>query len=225
MSRMSETLVPTPDSTVAGSTVAVADVLVVTDGALATILEARSGELDADSLSLWLEVSGTAQGKFQYDMYFQPTLEALPTDTVVIRGALSVVVPAASLDRIKGATLDLATDGSGMVLSNPNEPKAPEPAPMPVVTGSLEGPLAARVLQVLEQQVNPSIASHGGFATLISVDTDTVFLTMGGGCQGCAMSKATLRQGIEVAIKEAVPEILHVVDMTDHATGATPYYN
>ena len=81
------------------------------------------------------------------------------------------------------------------------------------------------LLHVIETQVNPSIASHGGFATLVSVDVDTVFLTMGGGCQGCAMSKATLRQGIEVAIKQNVPEIAHVIDVTDHATGATPYYS
>jgi Fe/S biogenesis protein NfuA len=221
---MSETLVPSP--TVASSTSdGTTPVLIVTDSALATILDARSGELDAASLSLWLEVGGTAQGKFQYEMYFQPTAEAAEGDTVVARGDLTVVIPAGSHDRIIGSTLDLATDGSGMVLSNPNEPKAPEPAPAPKLTGSLEGALAVRVMQVIDQQVNPSIASHGGFATLLSVDTDTVFITMGGGCQGCAMSKATLKQGIEVAIKQAVPEIIHVIDMTDHATGANPYYN
>lgn len=219
---MSETLVPSPGIDTDASA---SPVLTITDGALATVLDARSGELDASSLSLWLEVSGTAQGRFQYEMYFQPTSEATEADTVIARGDLTVVVPASSLERIVGSTLDIATDGSGMVLSNPNEPKRPEPAPAPVLSGSLEGPLAARVLLVIEQKVNPSIASHGGFATLLSVDTDTVFLTMGGGCQGCAMSKATLRQGIEVAIKEAVPEIVHVVDMTDHATGANPYYN
>ncbi len=216
---MSETLVPSPSSDAATD-----NVLTITEGALATILEARAGEIDAASLSLWLEVSGTAQGRFQYDMYFQPTAESLDTDTIIARGELTVVIPAASLDRIVGSTLDIAADGSGMVLSNPNEPKRPEPAPAPVLSGSLEGPLAARIIEVIETKVNPSIASHGGYATLLSVDNDTVFITMGGGCQGCASSKATLKQGIEVAIKQAAPEILHVIDMTDHASGANPYY-
>jgi Fe/S biogenesis protein NfuA len=217
---MSETLVPSPTSDAATD-----NVLTITEGALATILEARAGEIDAASLSLWLEVSGTAQGRFQYDMYFQPTAESLDTDTIIARGELTVVIPAASLDRIVGSTLDLAADGSGMVLSNPNEPKRPEPAPAPVLSGSLEGPLAARIIEVIETKVNPSIASHGGYATLLSVDNDTVFITMGGGCQGCASSKATLKQGIEVAIKQAAPEILHVIDMTDHTSGSNPYYS
>jgi Fe/S biogenesis protein NfuA len=217
---MSETLVPSPPSDAATD-----NVLTITDGALATILEARAGEIDAASLSLWLEVSGTAQGRFQYDMYFQPTAESLDTDTIIARGELTVVIPAASLERIVGSTLDLAADGSGMVLSNPNEPKRPEPAPAPVLSGSLEGPLAARIIEVIETKVNPSIASHGGYATLLSVDNDTVFITMGGGCQGCASSKATLKQGIEVAIKQAVPEIVHVIDMTDHTSGTNPYYS
>jgi Fe/S biogenesis protein NfuA len=197
-----------------------ATILTVTDAARATVLEARADEIDATSLALWLEVNGT--DKFTYEMYFQPLDEARDADTRIDAGeGLSVVVPAASIDKVRGSTLDLASDGSGMVLSNPNEPKRPEPV---APTGTLDGPVAARVLEVLEQQVNPSIAAHGGFATLISVDGDTVFLTMGGGCQGCAMSKATLRQGIEVAIKDAVPEIHNVVDVTDHEVGANPYF-
>lgn len=218
---MTETLVSSACSDSGSDT---ETVLIVTDGALAMILEARSGEIDAASLSLRLEVSGIAHGRFQYDMYFQPTAEASRTDTVIARGDLTVIIPAASLNRMFGSTLDIASDGPGMVLSNPNEPKRPEPTEVPVLSGSLEGPLAARVMQVIETMVNPSIASHGGYATLLSVDNDTAFITMGGGCQGCASSKATLKQGIEVAVKGAVPEIVHVIDMTDHASGASPYF-
>ena len=208
-------------SPLAGS--AATGLLTVTDSAMATILAARADEVDAAGLALWLEVAGT--DRFTYEMYFQPLSETTATDMIVEAGPdLRVVVPAPSVDKIRGATLDIASDGSGMVLSNPNEPRKAEAEPPRAPTGTLEGPIAARVIEVLEREVNPSIASHGGFATLISVDGDTVFLTMGGGCQGCAMSKATLRQGIEVAIKKAVPEITSVVDVTDHATGATPYY-
>lgn len=197
--------------------------LTVTAAAHEVVLGARADELDAASLALWLEVNVGAGGSFSYDMYFQPRSEATPGDEVVDLGdGLQVVVPAASVGRLRGATLDIAN--GGMVLLNPNEPSKTPPAMSVAPTGSLDGPLAARILEVIETQVNPGIASHGGFATLVSVDGDTAFITMGGGCQGCASSKATLRQGIEVRIKQAVPEIANVVDVTDHQAGANPYY-
>ena len=84
--------------------------------------------------------------------------------------------------------------------------------------------MAQRILQVLEHQINPSIASHGGRADLVAVEDDIAYLRLSGGCQGCGMASVTLSQGIEVAIKDNVPEILNVVDVTDHAQGANPYY-
>ena len=74
------------------------------------------------------------------------------------------------------------------------------------------------------EAINPSLASHGGYADLVGVEDTTVFLSMGGGCQGCAMSAATLREGIQVAIKEAIPEVTEIVDATDHAAGDNPFY-
>jgi Fe/S biogenesis protein NfuA len=90
----------------------------------------------------------------------------------------------------------------------------------------LDGPLARRVVTVLETSVNPAIASHGGRADLVAMDEDAVvaYLALSGGCQGCAMSRATLAQGIEVQLREEIPELTGVVDVTDHASGATPYY-
>ena len=87
-----------------------------------------------------------------------------------------------------------------------------------------EGPVADRVRAVLEQQINPAIAGHGGIAQLVAVEGDTAYLRLGGGCQGCGLASVTLGQGIEVAIKNAVPEITEVVDVTDHASGENPYY-
>ena len=202
-------------------------VVTVSDGARETVLGARDAELDASALALWLEVGSTTGPRWAYDMYFQPLAEAAAADHIEDAGSgLSLVIPAASIERLRGATLDLATDGSGMVLLNPNEPAKPEPKPMPKFTGdALTGPVAERVLHIIETQVNPSIASHGGFATLVGIDGDAAYITMGGGCQGCAMSKATLKQGIEVAIKDACPGILQVIDVTDHASGDNPFYN
>ncbi|NIV57136.1 MAG: hypothetical protein GWN07_23930, partial [Actinobacteria bacterium] len=64
-----------------------------------------------------------------------------------------------------------------------------------------EGPVADRIREVLDTQINPAIAGHGGFAELVAVEDDTAFLRMGGGCQGCGLAQVTLSQGIEVAIK------------------------
>ncbi|MFW2339047.1 MAG: NifU family protein, partial [Acidimicrobiia bacterium] len=83
---------------------------------------------------------------------------------------------------------------------------------------------AERVQHVLEHEVNPAIASHGGGARLISVEEDTVYLELMGGCQGCGMATVTLKHGIERIITEAIPEINSVVDVTDHAGGSNPYY-
>jgi Fe/S biogenesis protein NfuA len=84
--------------------------------------------------------------------------------------------------------------------------------------------VARRVVQVLAQQVNPSIAAHGGRAVLVAVEEGTAYLRLSGGCQGCAMATVTLSQGIETAIRQAAPEITSVVDVTDHQSGTNPYY-
>jgi Fe/S biogenesis protein NfuA len=80
------------------------------------------------------------------------------------------------------------------------------------------------VVQVLERQINPSIAAHGGHAELVAVEDEVAYLRLSGGCQGCGMATVTLSQGIEVAIRDAVPEITRVVDVTDHASGDNPYF-
>ncbi len=108
----------------------------------------------------------------------------------------------------------------GLVVRNPNRPD-----PLAGADLELTGELSEQVQQLLDQSINPSLASHGGFATLIGVEAPKVFLTMGGGCQGCAMSAATLREGIQRAILEAIPEITEVVDATDHEAGENPFYS
>lgn len=201
----------------------------VTEGAKALVLDARSSEPDAESLALWLEVTGIGPEGFTYDLYFQAASDAGPRDRVDDHGGLQVVVPEASVERLQSAVLDVSSDGegSGMVVRNPNSPPPRPAAPTSLpegVTPDLSGEVAQKVLQVLDQDVNPAIAAHGGHASLLAVDAGTAYLNLSGGCQGCGMARATLSQGIEIAIKEAVPEILSVVDVTDHASGTDPYY-
>ncbi len=84
--------------------------------------------------------------------------------------------------------------------------------------------LRAQVEELFTTRVNPAIASHGGYVELVDVKRGDVYIRMGGGCQGCAMSMATLRQGIEKALRDAIPNAGELVDVTDHAAGDTPYY-
>jgi Fe/S biogenesis protein NfuA len=106
---------------------------------------------------------------------------------------------------------------------NPNKPDPASPA-IGRPAADLSGPVPQRVQQVIEQQINPAIAAHGGSAELVAVEDATAYVRLGGGCVGCGMATVTLSQGISVAITDAVPEIENVVDVTDHASGTNPYY-
>ena len=125
---------------------------------------------------------------------------------------------------LSGAVVDwLEENGnSGFRVSDPNA----RPATPPRESGDLpiSGPMAERVQRVIDEIINPGIAAHGGFVELVDVSDDTMYLRMGGGCQGCAASAATLRMGIERMMHEHVPEIQNIVDVTDHEAGVNPYY-
>ena len=202
-------------------------VLGLTDEVRQTVVGLRADEPNAEELALWVEISGVAGTTFAYDVYFQATADAGPEDAVQRHDDLSVVIPAASIDRLRGATLDVDSDG-GMAIKNPNSPPPPSfgaSSPgMGAAPADLSGDVAQRVIQVLEQQINPAIASHGGRADLVAVEEEVAYLRLSGGCAGCGMAAVTLSQGIEVAIFESVPQITRVVDVTDHAAGTNPYY-
>jgi Fe/S biogenesis protein NfuA len=196
--------------------------LTLTDSARDKILEVRAAEPDPDSLALWVEVSGEANGAYTYTMELRTLAEAEPEGIVARNDDLSVVVATDSDDKLNGATLDFT--GAGMVMQNPNRPAEVSPAVGTRPPADLSGDVPQRVLQILNEEINPAIAAHGGFAELIAVEDGVAYVRMGGGCQGCGLAAATLSQGIEVAILDAVPEIQRVVDVTDHASGTNPYY-
>ena len=195
----------------------------ITDKALAKVLEFRAGVPDAEKQAMWLEVTGMSGGDWTYNMSLKPVDLARPGDSVQQNGALAIVVPAADVPRVSGSTIDWSEDlmQGGLLLLNPNTPS-------PAISGGppaeLTGEVADRVAQVIEQQINPAIAAHGGQAELVAVEEDTAYVRLGGGCVGCGMATVTLSQGIEVAITDAVPEVMRVVDVTDHASGTNPYY-
>jgi Fe-S cluster biogenesis protein NfuA len=81
-----------------------------------------------------------------------------------------------------------------------------------------------KIQYLLDRQISPGIADHGGFVNLVSIRDNIIYLRLGGGCQGCGAADFTLRQGIESILKQHVPEIVRVVDLTDHTAGLNPYY-
>jgi Fe/S biogenesis protein NfuA len=202
-------------------------IVTVTDRARNRALSVRAEEPDGDKLALFLEVTEPNNFEYGYDLYFDDEGAIRDGDLVQEEGELKLVIPAASVDKLGGATLDLSKNllNPGWVVDNPNTP-----SPSPAVGSSfrpeeLSGTVEERVVTVIDQVVNPAIAAHGGQASLIAVDDDgTVFVQLSGGCQGCGMASVTLTQGIEVSLKELVPEVQRVVDTTDHASGENPYY-
>ena len=159
-----------------------------------------------------LSITARGPGGFQYDMSLVKEAERKPDDQVVDIGGFKTFVEAQSAASLQGATIDLVESfgQSSLKIDNPN----------PMWTD----PMALAVQRVLDDEINPGVASHGGFVSLLDVKGDTVYIALGGGCQGCGMANVTLKQGIEVAIKRAVPEIVNVLDTTDHAAGQNPFY-
>jgi len=205
-------------------------IITVTEKARRNVLKIRADEENGDALALWIEIIGARGGEYAYDLYFDVPDKAVDGDAVVHSDDLTVVIPAASVEQLTGATLDMTRDllNPGMVITNPNRPplqagpgSVPIAAPAP---DELSGTVEERVRQVLDQFINPSIAAHGGTAELVAVEEDIAYVRLGGGCVGCGMAAVTLSQGITVAIKESVPEISDVIDTTDHASGTNPYY-
>lgn len=211
-----------PDNNAAPETAAdQAEIFSVTPEALAKVLEVRDAEDDAETLGLRVEVTGIEGIEYGYALSIDPVPDAADDDAVYQVGALTVIVPANSIEQLTGASLDLPSNPAqgGLVIRNPNRPN-----PLQGTDIELSGTLEEQLQQLLDLQINPALSAHGGSAELLKVDGSTAHILMGGGCQGCAMSAATLREGISVMIAQALPEITEIIDATDHTEGENPYF-
>jgi Fe/S biogenesis protein NfuA len=191
-------------------------VVTFTDGAKAHVVAFLAEE--SEPLAVRIEVLDSSPLAPQYDLALIEESEKETGDQIYEQGGFEVVVPRSSVDLLKGATVDWveSMQGSGFKVENPNI--------VPIGQGLADGPLADRVKQVIDMQVNPAIASHGGSVGLVEVREDVVYLEMMGGCQGCGMAAATLAQGIRRIIMENVPDVKDIVDVTNHEAGVNPYY-
>jgi Fe/S biogenesis protein NfuA len=201
-------------------------IISVTPEAHRELVGLRDQEPDADRLGLRLEIiSGTGED-FRYDLSFDVVTKAAFTDEVRTHldadnpsVSLKVIIPAKDLDLLQGAVLD-HTSSQGLIIRNPNKPQLP----------SIEGlvrddELSAEVEAIIANDVNPALAAHGGFVTYVGHDGEgSAYLTMGGGCHGCSMSRMTMLDGVQTTLVEQVPGIERVKDLTDHANGENPFY-
>ncbi len=153
--------------------------------------------------------------KAEYSLAFVPQGEEQPDDEIVNFDSFNLYVDPDSIKYVEGATLDFVENamGGGFMVESPQRPMS-----------KLEGPVAEKLKKLLDEQINPALAMHGGSVQLIDVKENAAFIELGGGCRGCGMVDVTLKQGIEKLIKQNVPEISEVYDTTDHASGTNPYY-
>ena len=164
-------------------------------------------------VGLRLKLAGRTAEGFEHVLTLVEEGAEPSEDPVVETDGLRIYVEAENQEQLNGVSIhyqDKGPDVSGLEFDNPNP--------------AWGDPIAMEIQRVFDEYVNPGIASHGGHVRLLDVRDNKAYIEMGGGCQGCGMASVTLKQGIEVAIKEAAPQIEEVIDITDHAAGTNPYY-
>lgn len=194
-------------------------VLSIALDALEMIGQLAAQEPGDGEFALSIEVTGFRGPQFTYELAFVALADKQVGWVEERHGDLAVLFPEADVEKLDGASLDITEQGLAM-----NNPNSPAPPAMSAPAGDLTGPLVDQVQQVITEQVNPAIASHGGGAELVSVDGTIAYLRLFGGCQGCGLAQVTLKQGIEKILLDSISELSQVVDVTDHASGEDPYY-
>lgn len=174
---------------------------------IAEILAAKG----QDGFAVRIAITSKGTDDFQYQFRSVETATRRGDDIVVDTGAFDVFIDPDSAANLQGAVVDFSGLGGGSFkIDNPN----------PVWTDET----ARQVAEIISGQINPSVSMHGGEIALIDVRDNVVYVRMQGGCQGCGLAGVTLRQGIEKQIREQVPAITEVVDVTEHGQGVNPFY-
>ena len=191
---------------------AMREMLTITDKAQEMLDQFAESADEGVELILRVEIVGRGPKGFQYDLQFVGREDGRENDIELDVDGVPVLVAARSAQYLEGTTLDYKETlmGGGFSFDNPNPLWVDE--------------LSKAVAEIIASEVNPVVASHGGHVDLIGVDDGKAIIAFGGGCQGCGMVDVTLKQGVEVMIKDNVPEISEVIDATDHAAGTNPFY-
>jgi Fe/S biogenesis protein NfuA len=186
--------------------------ITVDDTARAKIAAMLADEQKHNS-ALRIRVTGRGSSGYQHALSLVEPGHEKPDDLEIKTGELRILVDPKTAGCIEGARIEFVDDlyGGGFKVNNPNQP---------VWASALE----QQVQALIDSQVNPSLAAHGGQLELLEVRDGKAFVHFGGGCQGCGMANVTLKQGVDKVIRDAIPEITQVIDTTDHAQGENPYY-
>lgn len=171
-----------------------------------------SDVMDAETVLRVEVLNGSSPLAPEYAFVICDRTDLAGDEILVNADGFTLAVLEGDLPLLRGSVVEFIAEG--FELRNPNVQTALAAA----------GPIAERVSRVLEEKVNPGVAAHGGKITLAAVEDTVVYVKMSGGCQGCGLAQVTLRKGVERMIRESVPEVTEVRDITDHATGAKPFY-
>ncbi|MEX2465414.1 MAG: NifU family protein [Gemmatimonadota bacterium] len=180
-----------------------------------SFLSQNDAELEA------LRISMSDEGESpRFDLTLVRRDERTDDEVELANEGFEVLIRSEDSGRLDGATVDYVerVNESGFEVRLSEEPPASKRPSEPPA-----GDIADRVRSVLDSQVNPAIAAHGGVISLVDVKENDIYVEMSGGCQGCALSRMTLRQGVERMLRDAVPELAGVHDITDHESGENPY--
>jgi Fe/S biogenesis protein NfuA len=176
------------------------------------------GKQDEEGLGLRISVNHPGTPGASCDLQFSPENQRMEDDRMVEFDGFNMYVAAASEEWLTDAEIDFEEDETGgqLTIKAPGI-KGSEP--------SADADMSQRVSWLLETEINPALASHGGHVALVDITEKLeVVLQFGGGCQGCGMADVTMKQGIEQTLTRHIPEITAVLDVTDHQSGDNPYY-
>ena len=197
----------------------------ITDAAYDKVLGIiQESSQDGQELALVIAIAGINGEEFGYEMHMTPVDRLEADDHVESHRDLTIAIPAASVENLRGAELGMSRNllNPGLAIENPNTPS-------PAVLGDgpppdLDSPVADQIRHVIANQINPAVASHGGVVELVAFEDGIAYVRLGGACQGCGMANVTLSQGIETTLINSVPDVHTVIDVTDHNEGENPYY-
>ena len=189
--------------------------ITLTDGAR-EVVRSYMDQSDGEFTALRISIAGGTPLSPNFELTLVGPDDIRESEQKVDVGDVTIVIEEEFRPRLEGATVDFVqrVNESGFEVKLAKTVKLP----------TLDGPLADRIKAVLDAEINPAIASHGGSITLVGVEGTEIYLEMGGGCQGCAMSRMTLRQGVERMVRQAVPEVTVIHDVTDHSSGENPFF-
>ena len=188
--------------------------LTVTEIALEKFSAALADEVDLSAVRVAVLELNTVN--LRYELELVAATDKTDEDLEILSGDVKFWLDPRSAKLIDGTTIDSMSHAGaeGFKFTNPNDLRYKK----------WDDPVADKFQKLLETDINPGIAAHGGLITLVDYLDGVATVHMGGGCQGCGQAGATLREGVEAQVRATIPEIKKIVDTTDHDSGLNPYY-